>query len=205
MSESFPWSVSGTYYEVCSCEAICPCRQVGGRRGGRSTYGVCDFGLSWDIRSGSAASLNLSRLLVVMAGSYNDDEPRRPWLVVLYVDERASPDQRQALTDIFLGRAGGSTFRNFASAIGEVYAVRPARIALDHSPGREEIRVDGYFSAKTAHIAPGNEAVTCGIPGHDRPGQEIVADHFRVNDPAIRWEVTSRCGFAVDFAYSADR
>ena len=67
--------------------------------------------------------------------------------MVLYVDERGIAEQQQALTDIFLGRAGGTTLRNFARAIGEVYAVRPAQIALHHRPNQEHIAVERYITA----------------------------------------------------------
>ena len=36
----FPWSIAGSYLEACNCEAICPCRRIGGVSGGRSTFGV---------------------------------------------------------------------------------------------------------------------------------------------------------------------
>jgi hypothetical protein len=49
------WAVAGTYFEACNCLPICPCRQVGGRDGGRSTFGVCDFALSWSIADGHSA------------------------------------------------------------------------------------------------------------------------------------------------------
>ena len=32
------WQISGTYLEACNCDAICPCRRIDGRQGGRSTY-----------------------------------------------------------------------------------------------------------------------------------------------------------------------
>jgi hypothetical protein len=32
--EMVPWRVSGSYLEACNCEAICPCRRIGGRAGG---------------------------------------------------------------------------------------------------------------------------------------------------------------------------
>ena len=67
-----------------------------------------------------------------MAGSYRDDEDGRPWRVCLYIDERATSEQHTALAEIFSGRAGGTTLRNYASVIGEVYAVRRAHIELDH-------------------------------------------------------------------------
>ena len=61
-----------------------------------------------------------------------------------------------------------------------------------------------YVTARTERAAQSDGAVSCGIPGHDRPGQELVMDVFRVADPPLGWEVRGRCGFATDFAYSSD-
>jgi len=33
------YSVSGSYFESCNCDPICPCRMSDGIPGGRSTYG----------------------------------------------------------------------------------------------------------------------------------------------------------------------
>ena len=205
MSLYMPWSVSGSYYEVCNCEAICPCRRHGARKGGRSTYSTCDFALSWSILDGSAGSVDLAGLSVVMAGSFCIDEPGVPWRVILYMDERGGPEQQQALTDIFLGRAGGTTLRNFALAIGEVYAVRQAQIELQHVPDQESILIERYVMAKTARPVSSDAPVSCGIPGHDRPGQEIIAESFQVDDGALHWSISGRCGFATSFAYSSDQ
>ena len=91
------WAVAGSYFEACNCEAVCPCRNVGERSGGRSTYGICQFALSWQISQGRADRLRLDDLSVVMAGWYDDDEPRSPWRVSLYLDERAGHEQHAAL------------------------------------------------------------------------------------------------------------
>jgi hypothetical protein len=206
------WTVSGTYFEVCNCEAVCPCRWEGERRQGQpSTYETCDFALSWRIRAGRIGSLDLSGLSVMMAGTYsNHVKPRTPWRVILYVDDSADAAQQRALADIFLGRAGGTTLRNFAAGIGEIYAVRAARIALDHTKNREAmsagsaVRAEAFVSARTQRAAQTTGPVSCGIPGHDRPGQELVVELFRVADPPFTWELRGRCGFAADFAYSSD-
>jgi hypothetical protein len=155
------------------------------------------------VLEGHAGSVDLTGLSVVLAGSYSDDEPGAPWRVILYVDERGKAEQQQALTNIFLGRVGGTTLHNFARAIGEVYAVRPAQIALQHVHNQEHIAVEHYVAAKTARPVLSDEIVTCGIPGHDRPGQEIIADAFQVDDGALRWNISGRCGFATSFAYSS--
>jgi hypothetical protein len=195
------WSVSGPYFEACSCEAICPCRSIGGRKGGRSTYGVCDFAAGWTIDAGQADGLDLSGLCVVMAGSYDDDELGSPWRVSLYVDERGTPEQRDTLAAIFLGKAGGTTLANFAHHIGEVWAVRPARIAIDHTPSRRRMRANGWVEVVQRAPVDTDEPVTCAIPGHDRSGEEVIADVLSVQSDELHIEVRGRCGYAATFDY----
>jgi hypothetical protein len=199
------WRASGTYFEACNCEAICPCRRQGGRKlTTGSTYGICDFALSWQILDGAWSEVPLSGLPVVMAGSYADHETGKPWRVCLYIDEAADEAQQVALTEIFLGRAGGTAFRNFAARIGDVYAVRRARIWLEHAPRRWFIRADNYVVVRGGTPVPSDLAVSCGIPGHDRPGTELRTEVMSVDDDALHWEVRGRCGFATDFDYHGD-
>src|SRR5262245_40019076 len=131
MTDAIPtWSVAGSYYEVCNCEAVCPCRRSAGRPTGQPMYENCDFALSWWIKEGHAGAIDLAGLKVVMAGRW-ENKTANPWRVILYVDERATPAQKDVLTSIFLGRAGGHPGRSFGSNIVQVYAVRSARIELD--------------------------------------------------------------------------
>lgn len=199
------WRVSGSYFEACNCDAICPCRRQGGIKWTTgSTYGVCAFALSWFIKVGHARDLDLSNLSVVLAGFYRDDEPGKPWRVSLYVDERATAAQQASLADIFLGRSGGTPQRNFAGAIREVHAVRPAKIELDHRPGRWFMRANDYVTVRARSPVASEMPVTCGIPGHDQPGEEVLADVMRVADDPLQWDVRGRCGFASNFEYIAD-
>ena len=159
------------------------------------------------IRDGHFGSQDLRGLRVALAGRFDNNEPakdggaRHPWHVILYVDERATPEQHTALADIFLGRAGGTSFENYAQAIGEVYAIKPARIELDHTPGKERLRVGESIWAATARAFPTAEPMTCGIPGHDRPGMELVATLMRVEDEPFHWAFSGRCGFSTDFEF----
>jgi len=198
------WRVVGTYYEACNCEAICPCRPQDGRPGGRSTFGDCQFALSWSVCEGFAADVDLSGLDVVMVGAYQDDEPGSPWRVALYVDQRGSVGQRQALSSIFLGRSGGTVLRNFAAAIGEVYAVRPARIELVHAAGQERFRVPDHVEVVAREPIFTDTVVTCAIPGHDRAGREVIAEVLRVDEGPLAWDVRGRCSYAATFDYASD-
>ena len=197
------WTVAGSYFEACNCEAICPCRRVGERAGGRSTYRICQFVLSWQISWGRAGALPLDDLAVVMAGWYDDDEPGSPWRVSLYLDDRASQDQHDALAAIFGGQAGGTTLRNFAAAIGTVHAVRRARIELSHMPRRWSIRAGTYLTVYAGTPVQAPAPVACGVPGFDQPGQEVIASTFSVDDAPLSWDLHGRCGFATKFSYSS--
>ncbi len=198
------WRVRGSYFEGCNCEAICPCRSVGGRPGGPSSFGECFGALSWHIHEGHADGVDLSALRTVLSIRYFDRvQPSTPWEVVLYVDEGASDEQRSALADIFLGRAGGTVARLYGPAIGEVYAVRPARIVLEHVAARKRIDVVGYLRVEAEGDASEPGDVRCGIPGFDHPGTELHGDALQSTDPALRWEVRGRrnASFTTDFDY----
>ena len=198
------WRVRGSYFEACNCEAICPCRSVGGRPGGPSSFGECFGALSWHIHDGHADGVDLSGLRAVISLRYFDRvRPSTRWEVVLYVDHDASDEQRAAIADIFLGRAGGTVARLYGPAIGEVHAVRPARITLDHIAARKRIDVVGYLTVEAEGDASQPGDVRCGIPGYDHPGTELHGDALQSTDPALRWEVKGRrnAAFTTDFDY----
>lgn len=205
MNTNNDWRVAGTYFEACNCEAICPCRMQGGMKlSNGSTYGECDFALSWRIVNGLFGGLDLSDRNVVMGGSYRDLEPNKPWRVILYVDDRSSDDQFAALTDIFLGRAGGTALKNFAARIGATYIVRRAAIDVDHKPGRWFMRAATFLEVRASRVVQSEVGgVTCGIPGHDQSGNEVIADTLRVDDAPLKFEFRGRCGYESNFDYRA--
>lgn len=192
------WRVAGSYYESCNCDAICPCRRKNGAPGGRSTYGICQFVLSWRILEGKGADVDLSNVLVSMIGFYDNDEAGSPWSIILYIDEGASDRQFEVLREIFLGHVGGNIL--FASLTLKVLGVKRARIELDHTPGRERIRVEALASANAKRKAEFDGTITCAIPGHNHPGQEWVSN-LAADDAPLQWRYEGRCGFATNFDY----
>jgi hypothetical protein len=109
--------------------------------------------LSWRIDEGYGPEVELGGFAVVLAGFYFDDEARSPWRVVLYVDEQAGPVQRRWLADIFLGRAGGTTLRNFAAAIGELGRSR-APLVVSAKTMREGVSSHPPSSALPSSSSP---------------------------------------------------
>jgi hypothetical protein len=202
------WRITGSYFEGCNCEAICPCRSIRGVPGGASTFGECFGALSWHIYHGHAGDIDLSGLRAVMSIRYVDRvQPSTPWQVVLYVDDRADEEQSAVLAEILLGKAGGTVARQYGPAIGDVREVRRARITLEHVEPRKRIDVVGYLTVEAEGDASDTaDDVRCGIPGLDRPGTEMLGEILKSIDPALRWEVVGRrnAAFASDFDYRSD-
>jgi hypothetical protein len=47
-----------------------------------------------------------------------------------------------------------------------------------------------------------DSSVSCVVPGHDRPGTELINDEVVVDDPPFAFELRGTCAFARDFDYS---
>jgi hypothetical protein len=198
------WSLSGTYFESCNCDAICPCRRIDGRPGGRSTHGVCLGVLSWVVRDGEAGGVDLAGQPVAIASRYSDDEPGSPWTWILYLDERSTDEQRGALEAIFTGRLGGDATTHFPWAwkASHLAAVRAVAIDVEHTRRRQRLRIREHVGVRIRGRHDGPETVTCVIPGHDRDGEELVADELRVDDDPLQFHYRGVCGYGTSFAYA---
>jgi hypothetical protein len=199
------WALSGSYLEACNCDAICPCRRVGGRQGGRSTYGICMGALSWSVGRGHAGDVDLAERRIVLVCRYDDDEPGSPWDFILFLDEAADERQREALEAIFLGRAGGTPLKQFPWAFkpSRPVEVRAAAIEIDHTPRRGWFRVGHDVEVRVTGTVDDQEQVTCVIPGHHQHGTEVVADLTSRAAP-LDYDLLGRCGYEAPFAYASD-
>jgi hypothetical protein len=198
------WRIRGTYFESCNCDPICPCRRIDGVPGGRSTHGICLGVLSWLIEEGAAEGTDLSGLPVALAMRYSDDETGSPWTWVLYLDSRATDEQRDALEAIFTGRVGGDATSHFPWAwkASNLVAVRPVEIEVDHTRRRQRLRIRDSVSVRIRDRYTGPETVTCVVPGHERTGEELVADELVVEDGLLAFSFRCVCGYGSTFDYA---
>jgi hypothetical protein len=203
--EFLPWSISGSYLEACNCEAICPCRRVGGIHGGRSTFGVCVGALSWVVHEGRAGDVDLAGLAAVLVFRYDDDEDGSPWLYRMYIDDRGDERQREALAAILTGRLGGTPQAQcpWVWKPADFLGWNPAPIEIDHTPARGWFRVRDEVTVRVRDAVADQDPVTCVIPGHHRSGTEVVCEEMRVQDGPLCFEMKARCGFESTFDYAS--
>ena len=105
------WKIAGEFEEACSCNAACPCWF-----GSKPTRMKCGGGQALFIEKGNYGSVKLDGLAVAGIGqspagksmmeSFGDWE-----FMNLYVDQRATPEQRQAL-DAIIRVVGGPASKN---------------------------------------------------------------------------------------------
>ncbi len=198
------WHIEGDYFESCNCEAICPCRMVGGVPGGRSTYGICMGVLSWLVREGHADGVDLGGLAAAFVIRYEDDEPGSPWSFVVHVDERGSEEQREALASILTGKLDGEEVLRlpWVRKPSEELAVRASPIELRVDGDRKELRVGSAVELAATKPFPTEERVSCVIPGHHIAGTEYYAERLAVHDEPFEWELKGNCAFVSTFSYS---
>jgi hypothetical protein len=98
------WKISGRYMETCNCDFVCPCPLT---LMASSTHGSCTFAMAFRIDDGSFDNLNLGGIKFIVVGYTPGEMNQGNWDVGLIVDEGASAEQREAVTAIASGQAGG--------------------------------------------------------------------------------------------------
>ena len=192
------WSINGTYFESCNCDAICPCRRIDGDAGRPLDPRRLPWRPVVADRDGAADGVDLTGLPVAMAIRYSDDEPGSPWTWVLYLDDARRRPQRRALEDDLHRPARRR--RRAATSRGRGRRASWSRCAPSRSTSTTRGAASGCASATTSASAsatatPGATSVTCVIPGHDRTGEELVADELSVEDGPLAFSYRGVCGY----------
>ena len=160
--------------------------------------------LSWVISDGDADGVDLAGLTAAIAMRYSDDEERSPWTWVLYVPASATAEQRDSLEGIYTGRLGGDALAHFPWAWkpSELVEVRAVDIEVEHSPRRQWLRIADHVTVRIRDRYSGPETVTCVVPGHERTGEELVADELTVDDGPLTFSLSGVCGYGSTFDYA---
>jgi hypothetical protein len=118
------WTISGDYFENCSCEIICPCLvSTAAPMTSKPSRGVCDVPLMVHIDKGRYGNTSLDGLNVVVVAHTPGPMGEGNWTVAAYIDERANESQAEALGMIFTGAVGGP-MAAFSALIGTNLGVK---------------------------------------------------------------------------------
>ena len=150
------FAVEGDYFETCTCDVSCPCIWL--RPADRE---ACDVMFAWHVRTGEKDGIDLSGLNAVMAVHTPKQMTDGGWKVALYLDDRATPEQSEAMGAVFSGGAGGH-LAALTPLIGEVAGVAPASITFDRSEKSLRAEVSGALTMQ-AEILTGMDGATAPV------------------------------------------
>ena len=137
-----PWKASGQYYETCSCDFVCPC--LPGGMAVRPTNGSCTFAMAFSIERGSYGTVSLDGLGFIVLGFTPEAMGKGNWSVGLIADATATAAQRDAITAIVSGAAGGP-MAALAGLIGTFLGVESAPIHFDRSGAKWSVTAAGFL------------------------------------------------------------
>ena len=198
------YNLDGSILEACSCAGPCPC-WVGDDPDG----GHCDAFVAYHIDRGEIKDVDVSGLSLVLVNQIPGNVLAGNWRVVVYVDDRATPAQNEAILGAFGGALGGP-LADLAQLVGERVAVHTVPIEHHVEHGKGVIRVGSMLDAE---IVPYVDARGLPTTIHDTvfstiPGSPAVvgkASRHRVNIPehGMVWEFNGLNAIQGDFHFEA--
>lgn len=194
------WRVSGQYLESCNCKPACPCVFLS-----PPTEGDCTVVVGWHIDSGAFGNLDLAGLNVALAAESPGTMHEVPWNAALYLDDRSSSDQKDALLKIFSGQAGGHPAR-LGAHIGKLLGIASVPIAFERNGKHCSLRIGEVAQVDIEALAGagGAEVTISGHPLCIAPGYSAVvakSTTLRFEDYGYKWALSERNGLFSPFTY----
>src|SRR5947209_6174235 len=144
------WKLTGSYAETCSCELMCPCN-LSFDHG--ATYDFCRATLAFKIRDGEVDGTDISGRKVVVIIDTPKVMTEGNWRVGVLIDDQASDEQAEKLTQVFTGQLGGP-MAGIAPLVGEVVGVERGRIEIDEDGLRHSVRAGDGIDFEIEDIVP---------------------------------------------------
>ncbi len=194
------WSLKGNYFESCTCDLICPCITLK-----PPTTGTCTALLGWHIDEGHLDGVSLNNLNVSMFLQAPGLLTEGNFKVALYIDEGASDEQAQAITELYGGEHGGH-LGVVASLVGEVVSVKkmPIEYAVDGKQRRLKVGDIAASVVNEVEGADGGPVIVSNPPLAIAPGHDITisnTEKVTYSDNGVEHEHEGTVSLASNFTY----
>jgi hypothetical protein len=174
------YQLEGKLLEVCDCNVLCPCWI-----GENPDNGKCEAVVSYHIDKGNIDGTDVSVLTLSLVAHVPVNVLAGNWKVAVFVDDKASPKQQEAILNAWTGKLGGP-LADLSKLVGEVAAVERVPISFSVEDGKGQLRVGTVVEATmapykgpTGSVTTLNESVFSTIPGS--PAYVGKASEYRRN------------------------
>ena len=198
------WKISGSYFETCSCDVICPCTaslSLG------ATHDYCRVVLVFNVKDGEIEGVDVSGLTVAAVAETPKVMTDGNWRIGVFIDSAASDEQAEKLGGVFSGALGGP-MEALGPLIGESLGVERAPIEVHEEGTMHSVRIGDAVDFEIEDIVPfgvetGQPAQLTGI--FHPAGPELTVAHAtrsRINAFGIGYEGKSAFSRS-EFAWAA--
>jgi hypothetical protein len=181
------YQFQGTLLEACTCDVLCPCWI-----GEDPDNGTCESVVAYHFDTGAIRGLDVSGLSIATVNFIPGNVLAGNWKTVIFVDERATDEQMQAILDAFSGKLGGP-LADLAQLVSETLGVARAPISHEVVGGRGALRVGGDtviaemepYRGPDGSVTTLHNSIFSTVPGS--PAWVGKARRFAVNIPEQGW------------------
>lgn len=182
------YHLEGRLLEVCNCRVLCPCWV-----GEDPDFGTCDSINAWHFDQGTIDGVDVSGRTIATINHIPGNVLAGNWRAVVYLDDRVTPAQEQAILAVYTGKKGGPV-AELAKLIGEVVAVEKVPIAFDVQGGHGTIRIgdDGYAELEPYKSAAGKTTTLADTIFSTVPGAPVFvgkASRYRARKASLGIDV----------------
>ncbi len=141
------WIIEADYLQACNCDYGCPCEFSA-----PPTRGFCEGMGAWRINKGSFGDVILDGLGFAFAARWPKAIHEGNGTVQLFFDERANPQQRDALLQIASGQQGGLPFEIIVTTFSKIQEPMFVPLQFNLNGRNSSVRVGSSMDVATEPI-----------------------------------------------------
>jgi hypothetical protein len=198
------WNITGSYFETCSCNVVCPCTAslaLG------ATLDRCKVTLVFRVKSGTVEGTDVSGLTVAAIVDTPKVMSDGNWRIGVFIDGAASDQQAEKLGGVFSGALGGP-MAALGPLVSENLGVERAPIEIHEDGLRHSVKIGDAVDFEIEDVVPfgvetGQPAKLTGI-FHPAGSELTVARATRSNINGFGIAYEGKAAFSTsNFAWSA--
>jgi hypothetical protein len=144
------WSLTGSYFESCSCDVMCPCT-ASLALGATNDY--CRVVLVFHVKDGEVEGTDVSGLTVAAVADTPKVMTDGNWRLGVFIDAAASDEQAEKLGGVFSGALGGP-MEALGPLIGENLGVQRAPIEVREEGLTHSVKIGDQVDVEIEDVVP---------------------------------------------------
>jgi hypothetical protein len=197
------WNITGEYFESCNCDLICACLVQADTPRDR-----CDAALAFHIDSGTYGQTKLDGLSAVLVVSFPGPGKMRNgnWTAAVYVDEKGTKEQQEALGNIFSGKAGGTPGALFTGLVSKFLGVKATPISFQINGNDRKLSIPNILDIDISAVTgrDGKEPIWATNAAHPVSQKLALAASraYSYSDHNLSWNTSGTNGHFAPFTWA---